>query len=691
LELAAACRTLGADLLAAFEKGDAAHLEALRAQQEREMAGLAMEVRKDAWRDSDWQVEALQKNKAVSQANLQYFKGLIQTGLITPEVAYQDLTIAGTVLRAAGNISEAIGGGMSAAGNYFDGAAGFGGTPLIYAQLPIGSPLAGMFSAIARVMVALADVASSTGGLELTEGGWERRADEWLHQTQVLAIEIEQIEIQILGAQRRRDLALHELNNQERQREHATQVQNFLRDKFTSQDLYLHLQKETVALHRRTYDLAFDMACKAERAFNFERGHTNRRFLPGQCWDNLHAGLSAGEQLETALRSMEKAYLDENVREYELTRHFSLRLHFPLEFLRLKATGRCEVQIPEWMFDLDYPGMYMRRIKNMSLTIPCVTGPYTGVHCRLTVLSSRTRIDPRLSPPPHRCCSDRHECSEYEACLDDPRIAREYAAREAIATSTGQADTGMFELNFRDERYLPFEYFGAVSCWRIELCRENNYFEMDTLSDVILHMNYTAREGGEPLRHAAVAAAHRRVPGDGWVIFDMKRDLALDWERFRAQRREGHARVFEMHLRRDLFPFIPGRPEVCVESAALVFRSASRHAEECGESEQCPCPEPRVHDCHEVKLTAGERIDGEECKRAEGYLQCRASAELEHLYAGELRERLGNIGPERPGVEVKLHFHPDVGDLEHAYLLFRYSVPTHRAKRHDPCRLTAAL
>ena len=40
--------------------------------------------------------------------------------------------------------------------------------------------------------------------------------------------------------------------------------------------------------------------------------------------------------------------------------------------------------------------------------------------------------------------------------------------------------------NFRDERDLPFEYQGAVSRWRIELPRENNYFDMDTLSDMIL-------------------------------------------------------------------------------------------------------------------------------------------------------------------------------------------------------------
>ena len=71
----------------------------------------------------------------------------------------------------------------------------------------------------------------------------------------------------------------------------------------------------------------------------------------------------AGERLDLALRHMEKAYLDENIREYELAKHFSLRLHFPMEFLRLKASGCCEIDIPEWMFDLDFPGDHLRRIK----------------------------------------------------------------------------------------------------------------------------------------------------------------------------------------------------------------------------------------------------------------------------------------------------------------------------------------
>ena len=127
---------------------------------------------------------------------------------------------------------------------------------------------------------------------------------------------------------------------------------------------------------------------------------------------------------------MEKAYLDENIREYELTKHISLRLHFAHAFLALKLTGRCVVELPEWFFDLDYPGQYMRRIKNVMLTIPCVVGPYTGIHCRLTLLSSTTRVNPRLHGPVAPCCKE--ESSEKPlppvcSCWPAPRCTQEKA------------------------------------------------------------------------------------------------------------------------------------------------------------------------------------------------------------------------------------------------------------------------
>lgn len=668
-EYAAKVRELGGQLLAAFEKGDAEYLASLRANQERELLDLQLAARQDQWRDADWQVEALQKTKAVSQANLAYYNLLIQNGLITGEIAYQDLTIASTVLRAAGDVLEGIAGGMAIVPNTFSGGAGFGGSPLFYVQLPIGGPLSEVFSIAARVMNGLSAIAGSTAGLELTEASWQRRLDEWNHQVQILTIEIQQVERQILGAQRRRDQALQDLNVHQRQIEHSVEVLNFLRDKFTAHDLYLFLQKETMDLHRRMYDMARHRARQAERAFNVERGHTTRRFIPEDTWNSLQEGLMAGELLDVVLRHMEKAYFDENVREYELTKHISLREHFPLEYLRLRTTGYCEIDIPEWMFDQDYPGMYMRRIKNVTLTIPCVTGPFNNVNCRLTLLSSVTRIDPRLDPPVHRCCCDRRHLSEYELCPCDPRAVRQYAALEAIATSSGKNDSGMFEMNFRDERYLPFEYLGAVSRWRIELPRENNYHDPETLADAILCFYHTAREGGELLRCAANESARRHLPGDGWCFFDVRHDFPDSWELLRTQTPEKkHSKRLSLKFTRRMFPYVPGCPDVRIDKITLLFETG-RPEHKCCEVGECACLERKPRDSYEVGLLTRRECDGDrEHERVEA--ACVASGCCPDLYVGNFEIASAPTGGE---VAVNFEFPHEIEDLSRVYLFCHYA------------------
>ncbi|HTY26693.1 MAG TPA: hypothetical protein VMD51_00905, partial [Mycobacterium sp.] len=377
IELTGRVRELGGALLSAYEKGDAEYLASIRAEQEREMQVRAIAIRQDQWRDADWQVQALQQTKDLHQANLLYYANLYQAGLINDELQNISLTNNALQTRTSANVVEVEGEVMSLIPDFFVGAMS------TFSQIPIGTKLAGLFHAISEVMRTTADIQGTNAGLDYTQAGWQRRSVEWLHQMQTLPIEIEHAELQILGAHRRRDQALAELNNQQRQIEHSTDVLDFLRDKFTATDLYLYLQRDTAALHRSMYDLALRAAREAERAFNFERGHTHRRFLPEDTWDSLHAGLTAGDRLDAALRHMDKAYLDENRRELELTKHISLRLDLPAAYLRLRTTGYCEITIPEWMFDLDFPGHFMRRIKNVTLTLPCVPGPYTGVHCKL--------------------------------------------------------------------------------------------------------------------------------------------------------------------------------------------------------------------------------------------------------------------------------------------------------------------
>lgn len=651
LELAGRVRELGGALLAAYEKGDAEYLASLRAEQEREMLALGVRARQDQWRDADWQVQALQQTKDRAQANLLYYAGLFQSGLINNEIQSLNLTTTALQTRTSANVTEIIGEVMTIVPDFFVGAMS------TFSQIPIGTKLAGLFQAIAKVMHSVADIQSTTASIDATQAGWQRRAAEWLHEVQSLPIDIEQTELLILGAHRRRDQNLTELNNHQRQIEHSTETLDFLRDKFTATELYLYLQRETAAMHRKMYELALRAAREAERACAYELGRPSRGFLPEHGWDSLHAGLLAGEHLDTALRHLEKDYLDNNRRELELTRQVSLRLDFPAAFLRLRTTGSCEITVPEWLFDLDYPGHYLRRIKNITLTLPCVAGPYTGVHCRLTLLSSSIRTSPQVRPPAEHCCPDDLDRDGYEACAEDPRLWREHGARESIATSTGQNDSGLFELTFRDERYLPFEFRGAVFRARLELPPEHNYWDRRSLTDAVLRVSYTARDGGAPLRAAAERASRGRLPGDGLRLFDLRQDLPETWAALGGPA-DRHRRA-RLALTPAMFPFIPGRRAHQVGRILLMFAA--------------PGTIPGHH--HLVRFWRGDH-DGHAC---DVEVPCVASEAWPGYFCGTIDLRDEPLGPltDDRSRACTLEFPAGTGEITDAFLIAQYDASHH--------------
>jgi Tc toxin complex TcA C-terminal TcB-binding domain len=136
------------------------------------------------------------------------------------------------------------------------------------------------------------------------------------------------------------------------------------------------------------------MTKRTEAAYRHELGLTDSDFIKFGYWDGLKKGLLAGERLAFDLKRVETAYLEQNSREYEITKHVSLALLDPATLISLQQSGACYISLPEALFDLDYPGHYMRRIRSVSLTIPCVTGPYTGVNCTLAPLKSSVRHSP---------------------------------------------------------------------------------------------------------------------------------------------------------------------------------------------------------------------------------------------------------------------------------------------------------
>ncbi|MDR3735403.1 MAG: hypothetical protein P4L10_07690, partial [Acidobacteriaceae bacterium] len=257
VELASSVREFGSALLAAMEKGDAEILASIRAAHEHELAEMQIAIRQDQWRSADWQVQSLQQTKDLNQTNLIYYTGLYQNDLINNEIQYESLSTTAMQTRTSANMVEAGGEAMKVIPDLFVG------FPCNDSQVPIGTKLAGVFETIGKVISIFADIQSATAALDLTLAGWERRSDDWLHQTQTLPIEIQQIEYQILSQHRQRDQAMLELDHQQRQVEQTGAVLNYLRDKFTSDQLYLWMQKETLALYHQMYELALHTARQA--------------------------------------------------------------------------------------------------------------------------------------------------------------------------------------------------------------------------------------------------------------------------------------------------------------------------------------------------------------------------------------------------------------------------------------------
>jgi hypothetical protein len=60
---------------------------------------------------------------------------------------------------------------------------------------------------------------------------------------------------------------------------------------------------------------------------------------------------------------------------------------------------------------------------------------------------------------------------------------------QSIVTSNAQTDSGLFEANLQDKRFLPFERTGVISDWRLQLPSDFKQFDYSTTTDFILHIN----------------------------------------------------------------------------------------------------------------------------------------------------------------------------------------------------------
>ena len=432
-----------------------------------------------------------------------------------------------------------------------------------------GSNLSAAASFVSSFYKADSDEKTYESGKTAKIGSYSRRELDWAFQSKLAAGEITQIFKQLRAAQIREAIAERELENHRQQIKHAEEIEFFLtgeknsewtqkidstEKKTTNKALYTWMKREVKGLYAQCFQFAFDIAKKAERALQHELGNPELSYLQFGYLAGKE-GLLAGEKLYLDLKRMEMAYHDLNQREYELTKHVSLLQVDPMALIQLRTTGRCTVRLPEALFDTDGPGHYFRRIKSVALSIPCVTGPYTSINCTLTLLKSSIRKTQILQDGAY---------ARLDA--EDDRFSDYFGSLQSIVTSSAQNDSGLFETNLRDERYLPFENSGVISEWQLQLPAnpskgEPCQFDYETISDVILHIRYTAREGGGLLRNGAIAHLKEQIDAAQTIgsvrLFSIRHEFPTEWAKFKSVNIEGETKTAELtfNLQKEHYPF----------------------------------------------------------------------------------------------------------------------------------------
>jgi hypothetical protein len=579
-ELVNEVKMLGAALLSALEKKDTETISLLRASQEIRVQNATILLKKKQIEDSQNVLSNLFKQKELTIVRKNYYNGLIKTGLNSWEKGAIALHLGSlvfdTVITASyftGSVAAVM--PLQTIGGIAAGMVTGPFTSTSEGGQNIGDSAANM----ARNLGAIAAGLDKAAALTDTTAAYNRRSDEWKFQLDLANKDLEQLDIQIAGAQLRISMANQDAANQQLIIDNATDMNMLMHSKYTNEDLYNWMITQISTTYFKTYQLAYDVAKRTERSFRYELGLNDSAYINFGYWDNLKKGLLAGEQLGYDLKNLEMAYYEQNKRELELTKPISLSQLDPVALLKLKTTGECWINLPEELFDMDYPGHYMRRIKSVALTIPCITGPYTTVNCKLTMTNNSVRTSALAAA----------DAAQYPRKLangipaDDPRFKDAIGALQSIATSHGQNDSGLFELNFRDERYLPFEGSGAISLWHIELPSAVKQFNYDTISDVIIHLKYTARDGGDVLKNNAATSLNSKINqmlvsnrDRGLMrIFSAKNDLSTEWFRFLHPINPTDSQVLTLNLDKSRFPLFAQSKTIKIKSIELIADTVS--------------------------------------------------------------------------------------------------------------------
>lgn len=332
---------------------------------------------------------------------------------------------------------------------------------------------------------------------------YRRRREEWGFQRDNSEWEKKQLEAQIKALDIRLEAAKMQKNYLQQQQKQTQAQLNFLQNKFSNKALYSWMQNRLMAIYHQFYDQTVARCLMAEQAYYWETQERKSIFIkPLEAWQKARNGLLSGESLMLNLAKMESAYLAWDARALEVERTVSLAMEYQKlaqgslvlketldhffseqtpETIPIGSRGsqlsvennilKASISLADLKLMEDYPKEMnlgtIRRIKQISVSLPMLLAPYQDIQATLSFVGDSAQ---KLA----------------KGCT-------------AIAISRGMNDSGQFQLDFNDGKYLPFEGININDSGVLVLSFPNVHpggkqrALLRHLSDIILHVRYSIR------------------------------------------------------------------------------------------------------------------------------------------------------------------------------------------------------
>ena len=312
----------------------------------------------------------------------------------------------------------------------------------------------------------------------------ERRKKEWLLEDEVADAEVVEVEKQEVVNEIKTQQVEKKHKNIENEILRSEQVYEVLSEKFTNNDLYVWLEKELGKVFRQYVNLLIDVAKMAERAYHFEIDGTTdtvSEFIGNNYWDSFYKGLLAPERILLDLRRMEKAYLENDRHEMEITRPISLKNLHTIEngnvtssgvLDTLKESGECCFKIGLEFFNADFDDFYFHRIKDVRLIVKLNNESAYYLNTKLSLAKCMVDI-----------CKNAKKDEDFRS-LGDPEI---------LATSVANKEPRIFDFSYSSDKRNHFEGCGAISEWELKITGLDKKDGEYPIEDVIIYLSYTAK------------------------------------------------------------------------------------------------------------------------------------------------------------------------------------------------------